>query len=189
MRRYIFAILLLGAGLGQSTIAEDDDKLPVLEELLRGPVELVALLDTEKTTARAALMELFTNKGLNKKYNKYGNQILPYLTYVISDLDNSNASLPLGYLFDLSRLISVKKRRGLYRYADDKKFEAAVSAMRKDIPDLESYKPLRNILFDILANSPDNRNRTSSAFILTRAFEPSKDIEEALVKLFNGTCR
>ena len=184
MCRYIFTVLLLGAGLGQPAIAEGEDDLPVLEELLRGPVELAALLNTGKTTARAALMTLYDNKGINKKYNKFGNQILPYLTYVISDLNNSNADLPLGYLNALSGLISIKKRRGLYRYADDKSFEALVNTLRKDLPDLESYGPLRSVLFDVLANSPDDPNRTRSAFILSHAFEPNRDIEEALVKQF-----
>ena len=100
--------------------SEFADNLLSLDELLKGPEELVQLVSEDEKLQKAAFEVLPSSKTT---YDKYGEQILPYVAYVISDLGNRNSKQALRFLFVASQHLNLKARRGPFAEVDEKALE------------------------------------------------------------------
>ena len=157
--------------------SESADNLLSLDKLLKGPEELVQLVSEDEKLQKTAFETLLSSKTT---YDKYGEQILPYVAYVISDLEKRNAKQALRFLFVASQHLNLKARRGPLAAVDEKALEVYMREIPENVPELEAYPPLKPILLHTFKNSPESGNRETAAWILVQAYDASREIEEAL---------
>lgn len=159
-------------------------KLIPHQELLKGPEKLVELISDDQQQQWQALTALQSDMA----FETYGNEILPYLAYVIADLENrKNSRVAFRLLRELSMDLALKAHRGILSTANKQDLENFIRQKGiDDIPELTAYPPLKPILYYTLANSSVASNREASAWILAEGYEESREVEEALVQQFKN---
>ncbi|MFT5139413.1 MAG: hypothetical protein ACI9CB_001057 [Rhodothermales bacterium] len=161
------------------------DKLLSFDELSTGPRELVDLLSEDKKIQKNAFDALWTNGGYEDTYDKHGENILPYLGYVLLEFENRNSKTALKFLFEVSWILSLKSRRGPYEAIDDDAIEEYLSKVPNNVPELSSYAPLKCILLRKLSEGLTRGNRSDAGWILVQAYDADQEIEEALGRQFS----
>ena len=176
------------AALEQSLPEVIKTQLKSKNELLDGPPELVALITGDFEGKRKARSSTLTSKKMERIFESYGEQVYPYLTYVISEMKDWRLTRrTFNYLHNISQHLSIKHTRGM------RAIMIAGSMSKEDydnyidsnlivaIPDFDTYPPLKSTLLFVLANSPITKDKATAVLILGNGYDPERAIEEAFV--------
>lgn len=152
---------------------------------------LEALVSSNESTRATALKDLereFASQdpsGLESGYQRYGNDLLPYLYRSIGEYDDRNTRHALEALFHMALV----HRMGSHSAPLSEELMAMFKEL-EHIPDPATYSPLKDVLILRLTESPYETTRALSAKVLAMSFGPIAEIEDLLFEqLINDRSR